>query len=205
MEYKKFVNLSVFIISIIVISCVAFAQDAPAPAVDSSVTIPNQQPDLGQEKNDMQWAWGEITNLDNQAKTFTIKYLDYESDSEKEIILVVDESTVFENIKGLDELKLKDTLSIDYMIGVDNKNIAKNISLEKPDALEIVPAQIKEADNLTTVSTPAVPVVLENEIEAPKSDSTLVTESAPAIGPVSESSSTTEPASAPTPEVSVQE
>ena len=205
MEYKKFVNLSVFIISIIVISCVAFAQDAPAPAVDSSVTIPNQQPDLGQEKNDMQWAWGEITNLDNQAKTFTIKYLDYESDSEKEIILVVDESTVFENIKGLDELKLKDTLSIDYMIGVDNKNIAKNISLEKPDALEIVPAQIKEADNLTTVSTPAVPVVLENEIEAPKSDSTLVTESAPAIEPVLESSSTTEPASAPTPEVSVQE
>ncbi len=44
-----------------------------------------------------------------------------------------------ENIKSFDELKLNDTVSIDYIVSPDGKNIAKYISTEKPEAEEIQP------------------------------------------------------------------
>ena len=114
MNPKKVIFLTVFFVSIIAVTSIVFAEEAVAPAEDSSPAVTSgQQPAAAQEKNDTQWAWGEVTNLDNQAKTLTIKYLDYETDQEKELVLAIDDKTSFENIKGLDELKLKDTLSID--------------------------------------------------------------------------------------------
>ncbi|MCX5711237.1 MAG: hypothetical protein NT060_04710 [Candidatus Omnitrophica bacterium] len=63
-------------------------------------------------------------------KTLTLKYLDYETDQEKDINLSVDEKTAYESVKSLDEIKIKNTLSVDY-VAKDGFNIAKNISLEK--------------------------------------------------------------------------
>ena len=132
MNLKKVTVWSGFIIVMIAAAQIVLAQEVAATPTDSPVITANQPAGL-QKESDMQWAWGEVTNLDNQAKTITLKYLDYETDQEKEMVLAVDEKTTFENIKDFNELKLKDTLSIDYLAGVDNKNIAKNISLEKPD------------------------------------------------------------------------
>lgn len=129
MNLKKITTLCALIVLIAGITLVAFAQE---PAVT----------EVSGNENDTQWAWGEVTNTDILAKTFTLKYLDYEADQEKELVLTVDEKTVFENIKGLEEIKIKDTLSIDYVVSVDNKNIAKNISFEQqdPPAVDPVPA-----------------------------------------------------------------
>lgn len=83
---------------------------------------------------EVSWLWGEVIALDVQNKTLGVKYLDYDTESYKEINVTADESTVYENLKALDELKPEDTISLDYTVNPDGKNVAKNISLEKPEA-----------------------------------------------------------------------
>ena len=141
---------------VLFISLTAFTAFAQEPEVGTSAasTMPaDLTPAPTQSENNTQWVWGEVTNLDNQAKTLTLKYLDYETDQEKELVLAVDEKTNFENIKSFDEIKIKDTLSVDYAAVPENKNIAKNISLEKPDTLPPAPAQPDTSASQPGVST----------------------------------------------------
>jgi len=169
MNLKKVVVLFGF--AIVILSAtgrIVFAEDAAVAPIDQAVITSDQQPT--QKETDMQWAWGEVTNLDNQANTFTLKYLDYEADQEKDLVLVVDEKTTFENIKDFNELKLNDTLSVDYMVGENNKNIAKNISFERPDVLSPAP------DLAQPIAQSEIPVdssIAVNEAPAPV-ESTLV-------------------------------
>jgi len=129
--------LGVLVLFITITTFIAYAEEAgvSAPLVSTEPNYPVQN------DNNAQWAWGEVTNLDSQAQTLTLKYLDYETDQEKELLLSIDEKTTYENIKGLDGIKVKDTLSVDYAAGPGDKYIAKNISLESPDALPPAPAQ----------------------------------------------------------------
>jgi hypothetical protein len=92
-----------------------------------------------QNEPETQWVWGEVVNLDTENKVMVVKYLDYETDQEKEISIGVDDKTTYENVKSLDEVKPQDAVSIDYTLSPDGKNIAKNISLEKPET-QPVPA-----------------------------------------------------------------
>jgi hypothetical protein len=85
---------------------------------------------FSQEEEKFQWIWGEVTNIDTAKKLINIKYLDYETDTEKEASFVIDEKTNFEGVNSLEEIKVKDTVSIDYIIEQD-KNIARNISVER--------------------------------------------------------------------------
>jgi len=139
MKLKRILGVSVLLITIT--TFVAFAQepDVSAPAVS---TMPaDLAPAPMQNEDNTQWAWGEVTNLDDQDKTLTLKYLDYETDQEKELLLAVDEKTTYENIKSFDEIKVKDTLSVDYTADPGDKYTAKNISLETPDAIPPAPSQ----------------------------------------------------------------
>ncbi len=88
-----------------------------------------------------QWIWGEVVSVDTAAKKILVKYLDYETDTEKEINIVVDDKTTYENVKSVDEIKPQDTLSIDYIINPDGRNIAKNISIEKPEGAQTLPEE----------------------------------------------------------------
>lgn len=153
MSFKKFTFLFGFIISLMVITFVAFAQEPAAPPVDSAAVSSGQQV-APKDTNEIQWVWGEVTNFDSQAKTVTLKYLDYETDQEKELVLAVDDKTTFENIKSLDEIKIKDTLSVDYTAGADGKNVAKNINFEKPDSSTTMPA-VESTKPPETTSAPA--------------------------------------------------
>lgn len=169
MNLKKIINLSGLVMVMLATAQIIFAQDEMIAPVDQAGTVFNQQPTL-QKENDIQWAWGEITNLDVQSNTITLKYLDYETDQEKDLVLVVDEKTTFENIKDFSELKLNDTLSVDYMLGEGNKNIAKNISFEKPD-ISSATSDVSEADALDLAQTITQPEELS---EAPIVENTTV-------------------------------
>jgi len=83
-----------------------------------------------QQEEDYQWVWGEATYIDVSNKTINVKYLDYESDTEKELLLNIDNKTKFEGANSLADIKINDTLSIDYSIE-NNKNIARTISVER--------------------------------------------------------------------------
>lgn len=173
MKFKKFAVLSGFIILITVTTLIAFAEE---PAVAAA-----EQPAAPKSENETQWAWGEVTNVDVQARTLTLKYLDYETDQEKDLVLAVDEKTAFENIKNFDEIKINDTLSVDYMVGSDGKNIAKNINFEKPDSSPAVPAQdIKPAEMTPDTVVAPQPAEAASGSSAPVNDAAAPAEAAPA-------------------------
>lgn len=97
-----------------------------------------------QKESETLWLWGEVVSIDNQNNNLSVKYLDFETDQEKEMSINVDEKTTYENIKSLDELKPKDNVSIDYIPGLEGKNLAKNIVVENseetlPEKTEIPP------------------------------------------------------------------
>jgi hypothetical protein len=87
----------------------------------------------------MLWLWGEAVSVDTQNNEVRVKYQDYDTEEEKEMTIGVDEKTAFENVKSLAEIQPKDTLSIDYKVVSEGKNIAKNISVEKAETPEAVP------------------------------------------------------------------
>ncbi|MCM8800084.1 MAG: hypothetical protein NC900_05110 [Candidatus Omnitrophica bacterium] len=84
-----------------------------------------------QGTEEFQWIWGEVISVDTNNKQINIKYFDYETDTEKEMLISIDENTTYEGVNSLLEIKPEDTVSIDYVIK-DNKNIARLITIEKP-------------------------------------------------------------------------
>lgn len=144
MSFKKIKTLTGFIILMVITTLIAYAQEPVTVPADSASL--SSDPQIAPKSiNETQWAWGEVINLDAQAKTLTLKYLDYETDQEKDLVLTVDEKTTFENIKSFDEIKIKDTLSIDYVVDVSGKNVAKNINFEKPDSTATAVAPVAES------------------------------------------------------------
>ena len=132
------ISVLVILASLLLVGSV-FAQDssqenAAQPATKDIVVPQNVNTTQPTSEPETQWIWGEVVSADSASKSVAIKYLDYETDQEKDMTIGVDEKTTYENIKSIDEIKPKDTLSIDYIAGADGKNIAKNVSLEKPES-----------------------------------------------------------------------
>jgi len=107
---------------------------------------------------EVQWLWGEVVAVNPQDNSVLVKYLDYETDTEKEMLISVDAKTIYETVKSLAEIKIQDALSIDYIITAEGKNIAKNISVEKPEYTEVIPLKeegLPQAGANTTAAQPA--------------------------------------------------
>ena len=54
-------------------------------------------------------------------------------EQEKEMVISVNDKTAYENVKSVIEIKLHDAVSIDYVLGAGGMNLAKEISIEKPE------------------------------------------------------------------------
>lgn len=133
---------------------VAFSQETTG---EVKVELPEKggaTPELAMEP-ETQWVWGEVVSVDTQEKKVTVKYLDYETDQEKQLAVTIDDKTAYENIKSLDELKPLDTVSIDYVTSTDGKNLAKNISIEKPENVKEMREDTAEAPPRTSSEAPA--------------------------------------------------
>jgi len=112
------------------ISGLAYAQDKTMTkeAQVSSAPADNSE--------DVQWLWGEVVAVNASNKEIRVKYVDYETDTEKEVSMFIDDKTTYENIKSLDEIKPQDGVTIDYLVNAEGKNIAQTVSLEKAEELE---------------------------------------------------------------------
>jgi hypothetical protein len=97
------------------------------------------------QSSEAQWVWGEIVAIDAAKNELTVKYLDYETDQEKELVLLVDEKTSFENARALSEIKPQSPAGIDYIIDNEGKNIARNISIENMEGLNSEGQPLQEA------------------------------------------------------------
>ncbi|MBM3249633.1 MAG: hypothetical protein FJZ09_02165 [Candidatus Omnitrophica bacterium] len=91
----------------------------------------------------MQWQYVEIVSVDPAGKSFVGKYIDFETEQEKEITIFCDDKTGYENMSSLSELKPLDAVGVDFVVTAEGRNLAMNISLEKPD-LEVLPPELGE-------------------------------------------------------------
>jgi len=87
----------------------------------------------------IQWLWGDVLSVDMPRGEITVRYLDYDNDEERDAIISLDEKTVLENAKSIEDIKPQDTVSIDYKMSPDGRNIARVVSVEKPEAEEAMP------------------------------------------------------------------
>lgn len=126
MKSKAFLIFGIIFSLVIIPAALSFAQEQQE-AVEAAVSAKSEP--------DTQWVWGEVQNIDVANKAITVKYLDYETDQEKEISLAVDEKTSFENVKSLEGLKLKDAVSVDYAV-TGGIALAKSISVENQETLK---------------------------------------------------------------------
>jgi hypothetical protein len=93
-----------------------------------------------------------------QNKALLVKYVDYEVDQEKEITFSLDDKTKLENVAALDEIKAKDSVSVDYIVTADGSNLAKSISVEKAEDTIITEedvANITEEQSVPPMMPPA--------------------------------------------------
>lgn len=86
---------------------------------------------------EIQWVWGEVVSVDTAERSLAIKYLDYDTDEEKTMKIVITDATTFEDAKGIEGIKTADTVSVEYG-EQDGKNLAKVITVEKVDDGEAV-------------------------------------------------------------------
>jgi len=119
-----------------------FAQEQPSNPPQ------NQTPSQAQQESpqeplppvaldsEVQWLWGEVIATDFPKNELLIKCVDYDTDTEKEVTVTASDKTTYENVKSLLEIKPQDMVSIDYTVDNQGRNIAKNISVEKPEAGE---------------------------------------------------------------------
>lgn len=116
----------------------------------------------------LEWLWGEATQVDSLTGTLTVKYLDYDTDTEKEMAVSIDEKTTFENASSVADIAVGDTLSIDYTV-VGGGIRARNISVEKaaPEGIttEAVPMDAPMGAPLEPSIEPQVEPQAEPQVE----------------------------------------
>lgn len=145
MRQKRGLILIIAVSLIFLSTGLNFAQEQVAS--ESAITENPAMPET-------QWVYGEVVNVDAQNKVLSVKYLDYETDTEKEMSVAVDDKTTYENVKSLDEIKPQDSVSIDYLVSPDSQNIANNISVEKPEGIESLPEEGTKAEPEAVTEAP---------------------------------------------------
>jgi hypothetical protein len=152
MEKRK-VIIFIAVMCIVSFLGIASALDEEMTQEAQELSVPaeiSQAPAAGEE--DAEWLLGEVVNLDPQKRVIKVKYLDYESELEKEADIAVDDATVYENIKSIVELKQSDTVSVDYVVSASGKNMATKIILEKEEPVpsesetEIMPLEQEQEE-----------------------------------------------------------
>lgn len=107
-------------------------QNLGVPATGNEEAIDLQADESSvNEPEDIKWVWGEVAAIDTAGASIKVKFLDYETDSEADAVFSIDKDTVFENIVSLKDVKIGDSVGIDYNIDKDGKNVIKSISVEK--------------------------------------------------------------------------
>lgn len=159
MSTKVMVVASLVSVLLIGVQVPAVAQTAQSPAAEQSETVAAPA--------DVLWVWGEIVSIDAAAKKLTVKYLDYDTDMEKDIVIAVDDKTKFEGAAAIGDLKPQDTVSIDYA-EAGGINLASAITVERLEDLaeepqeELVPLEKAPVE-------PVQPVAQEADTAAAKS------------------------------------
>jgi len=132
-------------------SAAAVVQEPTVPAVKEEAKQPAIAP-VAEDPVTVQWLWGQVVSADTANNELLINYLDYESDTEKQVKINVNEKTKYTNIQSLADLKPQDAVSVDYIVGAEGNLIGKSLSLEKPE--EPVATPVAQPEDMNKGQTP---------------------------------------------------
>jgi hypothetical protein len=76
------------------------------------------------------WILGDVISVDVENNKLVVGYMDYDTYEERQIPIVVNSATLYENVKSLQDIKAGDAVSIDYSANPQGENTALNISVE---------------------------------------------------------------------------
>jgi hypothetical protein len=133
------------------------AEEAPKVMEPSKAT---EAKPAAEESKDIKWVWGEVTSVDAANNKIAVKYLNYDTDVEETLNIVIDSSTRFENAEGINAIKVGDNVGVDYLLNAKGEAMAKSIALEKAESMP-EPEKTEAMPNVSTeekVETPAAKV-----------------------------------------------
>ena len=143
---KLWITVFVFAASVIFVSWTAGEEQQSNATSQETVTS-----EEGQAEQSTEWIWGEVVSVDNTYNKVTVKYMDEESLEEKELTFRVDKDTTYENAESLLDIKLKDNISVDYVVAEDGTNFAKKIAVEKAEETGL---SLPETELNNTINNP---------------------------------------------------
>jgi hypothetical protein len=94
--------------------------------------------DTSKIQSNVDWLWGEVVSVDVSANTLLVRYLDFNLDEEKELVVKIDTLTVLEGVKSVDEISAGDTVSIDFVKENATTNLGRKILVEKPESIDLI-------------------------------------------------------------------
>ncbi|MDP2938556.1 MAG: DUF5666 domain-containing protein [Candidatus Omnitrophota bacterium] len=134
----------------------------PTPTVSSESTPLKEAKPITEEAR---WVWAEVISVDTANNQALVKYLDYDTDEEKELTIVIDDNTRFENAEGIKAIAVGDNVGVDYVLNDKGQAVAKSIALEKAEAMP-KPAT-EETIELTPQKESIAPQETTNAVEVP--------------------------------------
>ena len=88
--------------------------------------------------------YGEGLSVNEAAVSMTVQYYDYDTDEEKNLDVVVDKNTKFDNAASLKEVKKGDWVDVSYSSQADKK-VAISVIVEREEEELTAPAETEEA------------------------------------------------------------
>lgn len=125
MKIRLFLILALVLFAVSINFRAGFAQNNDLQKAE----IKEEAAVAGLEETETKWLWGSVVSVDKGNNAIVI----YDTDTEKEIKMKVDDKTVYEEIDSLDAVQPDDILSIDYIVSSEGENIASVVILEKAE------------------------------------------------------------------------
>jgi len=129
--------LWVMLLAVMFLGFVAAQGFSQETVMDSQEEVTGSQEEMTEEEFvTEEWLLGDVVAVDLENSRLIVSYIDNETEEEKEISLLVDEATTYENAVSLDEIKVGNVVAIDYILEPDGKAVALNIRVEEPESDE---------------------------------------------------------------------
>ncbi len=166
---RTYLSLIMVAISLVYLATLVSSEEAnpskTETAVPPAVTATTPAAPVAEPKpaaEETKWVWAEVTGVDAVNNQIVVKYLDYDTDEEKSLTIVIDSATRFENAEGIKSVSAGDNVGVDYILNDKGQALAKSIALEKAESM---PKASPEAS--TEPATPETPKPVMQE-EAPQ-------------------------------------
>ena len=153
MRKSRFHILAAAVLFILSGISLSFAQQASLPAQQIS-PAPK-----------VEWLWGEVVLVDASSNSVNVRYVDPETDNQKDITIIINENTKFENVKSIADIAAKDSISFEYIVDAEGNNLATSISVEKIEAIAVAAENVTES-SATAEKQPAVNPLPQQSVQA---------------------------------------